>query len=145
MLLNKTLSFLVPSRLKPNEEIIPDRVVWLSNKIQTEQLWRAPIIVDSQSMSIMDGHHRYTVAMQLGLAKVPCLLFSYEEVEFWSTHPNIQLTPHMVVEYANKGIRLSPKSTYHQFKTPLPDCNVSLKLLLTDTCIDDPLKSLILL
>ncbi|CAM4270099.1 ParB N-terminal domain-containing protein [Shewanella denitrificans] len=129
MLLNKTLSFLVPSTLKPNEEILPDRVAWLSKKIQTEQLWRVPITVDSRSMSIMDGHHRYTVAMQLGLAKVPCLLLSYEEVEFWSTHPNIQLTPHMVVEYANKGIRLPPKSTRHQFKTPLPDCNVSLKLL----------------
>lgn len=129
MPLDKTLSFLCPGTLKPNEEIIPERAVWLFEKIQAEQLWRVPITVDSRSMSIMDGHHRYTVAMQLGLKKVPCLLLPYEEVEFWSTHPDLELTPQMVVEYAKAGVRLPPKSTRHQFKTPLPDCNVSLKLL----------------
>ena len=130
MLLDKIISFIPPSNLKPNEEILPERASWLLDKIQAEQLWRVPITVDSRSMSIMDGHHRYTVATHLGLTKVPCLLLDYEEVEFWSTHPRISLTPEMVIEYANAGIRLPPKSTKHLFKSPLPDCNISLKLLI---------------
>ena len=129
MPLNKSIHFLSPHDLKPNEEVLPERAVWLQKKVEQEQLWRVPITVDRQTNSIMDGHHRHLVACRLGLAKVPCILLDYDEVKFISTHPSRALTPKCVIEHANAGKRLPPKSTRHQFSRPLPNCNISLNLL----------------
>ncbi|WP_083330607.1 MULTISPECIES: ParB N-terminal domain-containing protein [Pseudoalteromonas] len=133
MPLDKSIHFMSPQDLKPNEEVIPERVEWLQQKVLHEQIWRVPITVDRLSGSIMDGHHRHLVACRLGLAKVPCILLDYDEVEFISTHPSRALTPKCVIEHAQAGQRLPAKSTRHQFVRPLPNCNISLKLLIDNS------------
>lgn len=64
-------------KLKPHEQIIPDLVDSLSKKMAEDGIFINPIMVDSESLVILDGMHRYNAAVKLGLRLVPALLVDY--------------------------------------------------------------------
>ena len=65
--------------LKPHEEI---KIKNRDKLLDMTKRWGGftkPLLVDSQTGSILDGHHRYSVALSLELKRVPVILIDYLE------------------------------------------------------------------
>ena len=101
-------------RLKPTEQVFDDRVWQLVCKIRRGGVWRVPILVEATTQAIMDGHHRWTAARQLGLKRVPAILLSYGDPRLTLSSWNGQTyTPEDVFRAALTGEPMQQKSTRH--------------------------------
>lgn len=138
---NTNLVLLHSERLHPTEECIPERIQEVSAKILREGIWSDPIMVESGSLIVMDGHHRLAFAMQNGLKRVPCLLVQYSDVMLSTWCNDIDISPKEVITRGLTGKLLPPKSTRHTLLSPASYvCNYPLALL-RDTLpvsLDDP-------
>lgn len=119
--------------IRPNECHQPDHTTLLTETIFREQLWRTPVTLERNSLSVMDGHHRIEAARRLNLYYVPCLLLDYDCVQVSASRQGYLVTPQEIVRWAKIGELYSPKTTRHQFPSPLPNCNIALSLLTTKT------------
>jgi L-serine kinase (ADP) len=64
--------FINPRELLWHERVKLRHVVGILLKMILFRRFDAPIIIDSKTKTILDGHHRCYVANRLGLKKVPC-------------------------------------------------------------------------
>src|SRR3989344_1697517 len=98
--------------INPHELIAHERVnLFHAASIFFEMLilrqFKKPIIIDSKTKTILDGHHRCYVANRLGLKKVPCYQIEYINdisVEVYSRRPEIFINKEEVVKIS--GLRL---------------------------------------
>lgn len=65
--------------LKPHEEIIEQAVTELAKAIRDQNEVRDPLIVDKQSLVILDGMHRYNALKRLGCQRAPACLVEYDD------------------------------------------------------------------
>ena len=65
--------------LKPHEEIIEQSVTELAKAIRDQNEVRDPLIVDKQSLVILDGMHRYNALKKLGCQRAPVCLVEYDD------------------------------------------------------------------
>ena len=65
--------------LKPHEEIIEQSVAELAYKIRTQNEVRDPLMVDKQSLVILDGMHRYNALKRIGCRCAPVCLVEYDD------------------------------------------------------------------
>ena len=56
--------------LLPHEEVIPSNLDARLNKLVSRGFYK-PILVDSVTKVILDGHHKWKAAKLLGLSRVP--------------------------------------------------------------------------
>lgn len=103
--------------LKPTEHINEGRMIALAKHIARQGHWSKPILIDASSRAIMDGHHRFHAAKLLKLAKLPCLMLSYDD-------PNLRVVswaggspfnPDKILQAAKSGNLLEFKTTKHSF------------------------------
>ncbi|PXW65328.1 ParB N-terminal domain-containing protein [Methylobacterium sp. B4] len=123
-----TLRLVPPSVLRPTEEIAPARVGEVIALILDRQGWTQPICVECDTLAVLDGHHRLTAAIQLGLARVPVRLYDYAAVHLTSWRPEITPTREEVLRRALSGRLYPPKTTRHSFG-PLEPMAVDLAQL----------------
>jgi hypothetical protein len=64
-------------RLHIHEEIIPGKKRELVNKMPRDGVFIHPIIVDSESLVVLDGMHRVAAAKQIGFHYIPICLVDY--------------------------------------------------------------------
>ena len=105
-------------RLVPHEEHDRHRALRLARHIGRVEVWTAPLVVERDSLMVMDGHHRLRAAQSLGLSVLPVVLLSYEDAgvllqawrkgEVWS--------PAIVLSRARSGLLLPRKTTRHLFQ-----------------------------
>ena len=86
-----TLKYIDPFKLIPLELTDSSRVKSLTDKIYNDQVWTTPLIVDTNSLVVMDGNHRHQVSMFLKLTSVPCFLASYSLIKYWPLHSHLKL------------------------------------------------------
>lgn len=129
MLCALPVHFVRADAILPNECHYPEHAASLAETLRREQLWRIPIVLECNSMAVMDGHHRLQAALQLKLAYVPCLLLGYGDVEVSATREGYLVTPQEIVRRAKAQDLYPPKTTRHRFPSALPTCNVSVCLL----------------
>jgi len=72
------------STLYIHEEIIPEKMEELVEKIPHDGVWIHPIIVDRNSLVVLDGMHRVAAAKKIGYKYIPVCLVDYE-------NPNIHI------------------------------------------------------
>ena len=63
--------------LKPHEEI---KLKARDKLLDMTKRWGGftkPVLVDTRTGSLLDGHHRLSVAMELGLSKIPAICIDY--------------------------------------------------------------------
>ena len=72
------------SALHIHEEIIPEKMAELVEKIPHDGVWIHPIIVDRNSLVVLDGMHRVAAAKEIGYRYIPVCLVDYE-------NPNIHI------------------------------------------------------
>jgi hypothetical protein len=65
------------SRLHIHEEIIPDKMEELVEKIPHDGVWIHPIVVDRNSLVVLDGMHRVAAAKEIGYRYIPVCLVDY--------------------------------------------------------------------
>jgi len=65
--------------LKPHEEIIEQALADLAKAIVDQNEVRDPVIVDKESLVILDGMHRYNALKRLGCRLAPACLVDYED------------------------------------------------------------------
>lgn len=77
-MLNYQIKNIAIGLLKPHEEICPVHLRNLTAQIKKDGCVKDPIIVDKDTMVILDGHHRYNLLKLSGYNFVPCCLVDYQ-------------------------------------------------------------------
>lgn len=68
-------------RVKVHEEIIPELAGRLAEEIRADGLLKHPVIVDSQTLVVLDGMHRVAALEELGFKFLPVCLVDYRNPE----------------------------------------------------------------
>ena len=101
--------------IKEHEMIIKSHLKELMDDIESDGHIRNPIIVDRNSMVILDGHHRFNAIKHLGFSSSPVHLVDYQsrdiKVVAWRDGENV--TKQMVVTAGLSGKLMVPKTSRH--------------------------------
>ncbi|CAH0478365.1 unnamed protein product [Peronospora belbahrii] len=121
--------------LKPHEQIVSwERVNALKTATLSWDAYTEPLLVDIKTGAILDGHHRYNVALQLRLKQVPAVLVDYLgdqtiRVDVWPGCGRSQLTKEEVIAMALSPDVFPPKTSRHRFTESLPPISIPLSVL----------------
>lgn len=105
------------------------RVKWLKDKIINEGVWNRPICIDSENGIVMDGQHRMEVAKSMGLTFIPAMMFSHNDVDFWSLRENHEVTLDLILSKSLSGNPYPYKTVKYSFPLDIPSCRISLEEL----------------
>ena len=101
--------------LRPHERVKKSHLDVLGMQIYRDGFIDNPVIVDKNTKIILDGHHRFTIARNLGLRFLPVYFVDYRhdaiKVDSWRDHELI--TKDMVVNAGLSGKLLRPKTSRH--------------------------------
>lgn len=100
------------NNLRQHEEISLEHFTDLLGEIKKNK-YIEPILVESRSRVILDGHHRYNVIKSLGFSSIPAYKVSYSEVELKSWRPDIKVTKKEVIRRGKEGDLFPPKTSRH--------------------------------
>ena len=119
--------------LRDHEEVIPDNLETRTSKLLSKGFYK-PIIVDRESMVILDGHHKWTAAKSLGLARVPVIMVDYlvDEgvlVDVWPDCGKESVTKTEVLEMGVSGDVFPPKTSRHTLPFKIPSIRIPLSEL----------------
>lgn len=116
--------------LRGHEEVIPDNLKTRTSKLLRKGFYK-PVIVDRGSMVILDGHHKWTAAKSLGLARVPVILVDYlvDEgvlVDVWPDCGRESIAKTEVLEMGVSGDVFPPKTSRHTLPFKIPSISIPL-------------------
>ncbi len=115
------------ARLRPTEEVGAAHVQRIAQEMQREGVQRRPIVVELGSLAILDGHHRFRAAQELGLSHIAAVLIGYDDPRLtlasWTDKP---FTRGEVLAAAASRALLPAKSTRHILDPEVPDAPVML-------------------
>ena len=120
--------------LKPHEEI---KVKNRDKLLDMTKRWGGftkPMLVDSETGAILDGHHRHSVAVSLNLKRVPVILIDYLrdkqiEVDVWPGCGLDAITKQQVIDMSLSGNLYPPKTSKHTISNHMPPIHVLLEEL----------------
>ncbi|GMF21248.1 unnamed protein product [Phytophthora lilii] len=121
--------------LKPHEQIVSwERVNGLRKATLSWDAYTEPLLVDIKTGAILDGHHRYNVALQLRLKQVPAVLVDYLgdstiHVDVWPGCGRSHLTKEDVIAMSLSPDVFPPKTSRHKFTESLPPISIPLSVL----------------
>lgn len=129
---------LVPvSWLKPHEEIKQRNRDKLLEMTKRWKGYTKPLLVDSVTGSILDGHHRYSIAIILGLKRVPAIVLDYLNddnitVSVWPGCDFENLSKEQVIEMSLSDNLFPAKTSKHTILNDLPPIFVLLEELMQE-------------
>lgn len=119
-----------PKQLLPHEETRKESLDMVISLIKAYGGFRFPVLIDGNTLTILDGHHRVEAAIKLGLKFIPVFPVDYykdEDVMVFPRRKEFRITKKSVVSRALKGILYPPKTTRHVFRRiTFPSSNLSL-------------------
>ncbi|HIF05100.1 MAG TPA: hypothetical protein EYQ80_06905, partial [Candidatus Poseidoniales archaeon] len=94
--------------LKPHEQVKPRNVDTLHEMTLRWSAYTKPLLVDRESGTILDGHHRYHVGLRIGISRIPAILVDYLEddgieLDVWPASGITSLTKQEVIDMALSG------------------------------------------
>lgn len=105
-------------RLRCHEQVDPAALAALIAQIIDDGELRQPVVVDSRTLVILDGHHRVRALQYLGCAEVPAYLVDYQDpritVDCWQPGGG-PLTKDEVVRAGSLGRPYPAKTSRHRF------------------------------
>ena len=118
--------------LKTHEEIKSKKVVKLFEMTQKWGAQRKPVIIDSSTGVILDGHHRYAVAVQLNLEKIAVIRVDYIDdhrikVESRNQNKPFSNSKFEVIKMGLSDQNYPAKTTKHMFDFEVPDIWINLE------------------
>lgn len=129
----RVVSAIPVGRLVPHEEHDERRALRLARHIGRVGVWTAPLVIERDSLMVMDGHHRLRAAQALRLSVLPVVLLSYEEggVLLQAWRKGEVWSPAAVLSRARSGSLLPYKTTRHLFQPAIGSVGVPLGWLAT--------------
>lgn len=126
------IKYMMVSKLKHIEEFDAERVDFLKKKIEEENFWNVPLVVDEDTGLVLDGQHRMEVAYALGLKKIPVINVNYDDVVVFTLRKEEKVSPNLVRNRVNKKGFLYPyKTVKHKFDFDIPaNLHIPLKDLM---------------
>ena len=123
--------------LKPHEEVKPRNVDKLHEMTLRWSAYTKPLLVDRETGTILDGHHRYHVGVRIGLSRLPVIKVDYLEderieLDLWPASALESLTKQQIIDTALSENLFPPKTSRHRFSDYLPPIAVPLDLLRID-------------
>tara|TARA_B100000925_G_scaffold275247_1_gene241398 strand:- start:2271 stop:2690 length:420 start_codon:yes stop_codon:yes gene_type:complete len=120
--------------LKPHEEI---KVKNRDKLLEMTKKWGGftkPLLVDSKTGSILDGHHRHSVAVSLNLKRVPAILIDYLSndqisVDIWPGCGLESISKQEVIDMSLSDDLYPPKTSKHTISNHMPPIHVLLDVL----------------
>lgn len=124
------ITFIDPGKLKIHEEIDPEKLKRLIQDLKKKKVLRKPVVVDKNTMLILDGHHRRLAFMKLGIKKLPCFMVDYKsrkvKIEFRRNSIKNKLLKEIVLQKMKSGELFPQKTTKHKLDN-LPLINYGLE------------------
>ena len=122
------------SELLPHEEIKQKKLRKLIDLVKKRGGLYEPILVDRETRTLLDGHHRYNTALHLGLKFIPGIEVDYLEdesiqVESWPGKEEIKITKESVLSMAKSENLFPPKTSKHSISFEYPKQFFSLEEL----------------
>lgn len=109
------------SNLNPIEDYDRNRASLLKEEILKEGKWTVPIIIEDKYNMILDGHHRFQVAKELGLKKIPAIIVNYNTVGVWSLRKEYNVSPKEVKKRVIDLKQIFPyKTVKHKYCFSIP-------------------------
>ena len=123
------------SSLLGHEEVIESNLNSRLVKLKSKGFYK-PIIVDSSSLVILDGHHKWTAAKEIGLSRVPVVIVDYLDdesisVDVWPDSGRSSIKKHEVIEMGLSEGLFPPKTSKHTFGFNIPSIRIPLEELLS--------------
>ena len=120
--------------LRPHEEI---KIRNRDKLLDMTKRWGGftkPLLVDSVTGAILDGHHRHSVALSLGLKRVPVILIDYLDddeitVGVWPGCGLDSISKQDVIDMSLSENLYSPKTSKHTISNHLPPIHILLEEL----------------
>lgn len=109
------------SRLKPHERVSISRAIALLLHMYFFRVFPAPILIDRESHTILDGHHRHWAARMLGVKKIPCVVVEYlsdSTVQVETRRPTITVDKALILNRSRSGELFPQKTTRHIYILP---------------------------
>ena len=118
--------------LKTHEEIKQKKVLKLFEMTQKWGAQRKPVIIDSATGIILDGHHRYAVALKLSLEKIAVIKVNYiidEKIKLEIRKQDVShdLSKTDVLNMGLSSENFPAKTTKHVFDFDIPNIWVNLE------------------
>ena len=103
--------------LLPHEETNKKHFEELLKKIKKNK-FIVPIVVDVNSFTILDGHHRVKVIKKLGYKNIPAYLVNYKQktIKVLPRRKNYEVNKKMVISRGINKNLYPPKTTKHIIK-----------------------------
>ena len=126
-----SIELLCVNSLRPHELHCSDHAKKLSNRIQIEGIWTAPVLVALKDWVILDGHHRVSAAKRLKLKKIPCCVVEYQHaaISVGSWRDGYSLCKVKVLKAAQSGSLYPIKTSKHCLRFEIPSVQVELQKL----------------
>ena len=101
--------------LRPHEQTSKGLVDQLAEEIERDGFLRKAILVDRETLTVLDGHHRIEALRKLRCRKIPCLLIDYlsPRIEVRGGSGEKSILKEQVVEAGIRGRLMPPKTTRH--------------------------------
>lgn len=121
--------------LKAHENVVSEeRVQNLHDAISGWDAYKLPLLVDSSSGAILDGHHRYAVGCNMNLSRLPVILVDYMNddtisVDVWPECGLDCVTKDDVIQMSLSDTLFPPKTSMHDFGFCITPINVPLSKL----------------
>ncbi|MEL0182474.1 MAG: ParB N-terminal domain-containing protein [Candidatus Poseidoniales archaeon] len=120
--------------LKEHEEIKPKNRDKLLEMTKKWGGYTKPLIVDKRTGAILDGHHRHSIAVLLGLKRVPAVCVDYLvddsiQLGVWPACGRDSLTKAEVIAMSLSDEVFPPKTSRHTLPDETPPIFVPLETL----------------
>ena len=118
--------------LKPHEEVHQKKVIELFEMTLRWGGYTKPLLIDSETGTILDGHHRYEVGKKLKLKLIPAIVTNYFEddritVTTWANSNLKEISKKDVIEMALSEDLFPPKTSKHSLSEYLPPIMIKLE------------------
>ena len=127
----RELKLLSLDRIQETEEHDSIRANQLADAIRELGFWTVPIAIEHSTLAIMDGHHRFSAAKLLNLARVPCVLLDYEKsgvtLQSWRSDWDVGVADIFLMVKTFKKFPI--KTTRHLFNPNIKEIKIALSLL----------------
>jgi len=110
------LSLINIDELKRHEVVNSLHLCELQAQISNDGYLKVPIIVDKNSLVVLDGHHRLNCCKNLGFKRIPCMLVDYfgdPDIRVSSRRKNFKITKKIVIAAGLSGSLFPQKTTRH--------------------------------
>lgn len=113
--------FVSPRELISHEKVNIGHALFVLLKMVLSGQFKVPLLIDSKTKTILDGHHRCYASHRLGLKKVPCYCVDYLKDQSIEVHPRkseIPIDKKGVIAMALSEKVFPQKTTRHIYKIP---------------------------